>query len=880
MTKALEILDLPDTGQVRLGLNNGQDRRAAPPAPFQDPLDESDHREIYWYFQDFLADPFGPSKPRAEAVETGLRSLGRLLFEMAIQGNQEAQGYYTDACEEGLSGYQLVIISSRPEFLGLPWELLNEPDSGYLAPRFASLVRRTSVDELSRFDLQLSTGQFNVLLVSPLPAQLIDATNDPSISCVSGAAGSLANEALSALESLDVEVELDCVRPPTYQALAECLERNPGRYHLVHLDAVACNDSGELLFESQNGAGEPVDPSRVGELLAKASVPIVLLNGTGVTSSSVGNPWASAAAGIAEAGIPFVVSVPFPLAAPARSSFVRHLYEQIVKGEDLPAVVAQARQALMDDPQRPSPGGNLVFWDWITPTVYQSREYEAGAVEVNKPDPLTPPGQQAPTGVQDQVPQGGPYGLVGRRSELRHLERMFQHEPVVLMWGNTGIGKSELALGLAGWFQKTGARPGGVFYTSFEVGAGVERVVHEIGTAVAGLDFADMNAQRQKQWVVEYLREQPSLLIWDGLQNVGGFSGTESAGILDDAEREDLDSFLAEVVTDGQSSALLVSRSQEASWITTPHTSFQLTGLGRNDRLELACKVQETAGLFGANAPERGEHHLGPDYLELLDMIDGHPLGMQIALPLLKDVPASVLMGELRSRVEEATGSEQADGRDPLLTALMDYSFSRMSRRSRAHLPFLSLFQRRVMMDILTHITQERVYRTVMGEELGWGACRTLLRSARDAGFLEGVTPSVYQIHPTYPRFYGQRLSRQVPASGIRQLEQEFIRVYADTADYFMETLYENQDSGTMAVLAEEGNLTQALGLALEDQQWDTAQLLVQPLAQVYRMQKRYPELRRLRRQLLQTVTPDGGGATEAEGKGAIDLWLYLLGTE
>ena len=101
--------------------------------------------------------------------------------------------------------------------------------------------------------------------------------------------------------------------------------------------------------------------------------------------------------------------------------------------------------------------------------------------------------------------------------------------------------------------------------------------------------------------------------------------------------------------------------------------------------------------------------------------------------------------------------------------------------------------------------------------------------------------------------------------------------MYADTADYFMESLYENQDTGTTAVLAEEGNLTQALGLALEYQQWDNAQLLIQPLAQVYRMQKRFPELRRLRAQLLDTI---GNSAAEAEASGAIEFWQYLLGTD
>ena len=167
------------------------------------------------------------------------------------------------------------------------------------------------------------------------------------------------------------------------------------------------------------------------------------------------------------------------------------------------------------------------------------------------------------------------------------------------------------------------------------------------------------------------------------------------------------------------------------------------------------------------------------------------------------------------------------------------------------------------MMDILNHITQEPAYKNVMGEELGWGACRTMLRTALTDGFLEPISPSVYQIHQSIPQFLGQKLTQQLQGPSVRQLELEFLRVYADTADYFMESLYENQASGVTAILAEEGNLTQAMGLALEAEQWDNAQLLVQPLAQVYRMQKRHPELQRLRAQLREVTGETASDAME-----------------
>ena len=869
--RLLEILDLAETGQVQLGLTSSQGRQTAPPATFAYPLAESDLQEITWYFTEYLRNPFGDAKDRAGAVETRFRSVGRALFETVFQSHADALSCYSSALEEGLSKYQLVIVSRRPEFLGLPWELLNSPAEGFLPAQFGSMLRRTSSDGMDPFVTELSQEQFNVLLVSPAPADSLPDGDSP------GDAGSIAAEALQVLESLDVVVQLDRLHPPTLDALADQLDRSPGHYHLVHIDAQS-DTGGGILFESNDGDAAQVASTQVAELLVNAGVPMVLINGGGASSPRSS---ASAAAQLSEAGVPLVVSVTVPLTPSARSIFVDNLFRQIVAGVDIPTATSAARRGLMDEPLRPCAAGKAPFWDWIAPQVYQSRKYDPVAIHVEEAEPLTPqspPAEEA--GPDEQLPQGGPYGLVGRRAELRQLERTFQSQPLVLMKANAGSGKSELALGLARWLQKTGARPGGVFYTTFNIGAGLERVVHEIGTAVAGLAFADMSGPNQRQWVVEYLREQPSLIIWDALQHAGGNPVEDGSGMLDKSELAELDAFLSEAIASGQSWALLITRNPEEPWLSAAHHSYQLPPLSRADRMELACKIQENTGPFDLTPGGQADNQLGLAYLELLDLIEGHPLAMQIALPLLKEVPASVLLGEMQTRMGELDQASMEPGRDLFLTAIMDQSFSRMPRRSRTHLPFLSMFQQRVMLDILTHITQERAYHTVMGEELGWGACRTLLRSARDSGFIQPVTPSVYQIHPTLPWFYGRQINRQLSPTAIGQLEQEFVRVYADTADYFMETLYENQESGTTAVLAEEGNLTQALGLALEGQQWDAAQVLVQPLAQVYRMQKRYPELRRLRRQLLQDVVPDGGGATEADSKGAIDLWLYLLGTE
>ena len=852
MAHTLEIVDLASEGKIQLLLTSGPEgQESAPPAPFTLPLNQSETAEIQWFLTEYLDNPYGTAEARANVVEAGLRDVGRLLWESVFRANPEAEAIFRQAESLGWPQCRLALVSSRPEFLSLPWELLNHEDTGYMVTRLAGVFRRDQQQPLDSFAEELPSDQFNVLLLAP-----------PSTDSSDAPTGSVATEALPAMESSEVEFGLDCVRPASLQALQDKLASSVGHYRLVHLDGFEVDAQGLTLRAPDGGVGK-VTASQLAQSLNAAKVPVALLT----CSSPQYGP--STANELAQNGVPNVVVLPYPLSGAGRQLFAQAFYGGLAGGLDGAQAVAAARKAMMDSPHRPSASGPAVSWDWATPVVYQSKEYLPAPVETNQsavPIPSMQPAQ--PEQLPYELPRGGPYGLVGRRSEVLELEQRFAETPVVLLTGDVGGGKSELALGFASWLQKSGGRPGGVFYTTFDVGAGLEKVLHETGTALAGLDFGDLRADDRRSWLLNYLAENDTLLIWDRLENLAGYP-TGSPGLLEDQELADLDAFLGEVAETGHTWVLIVSRRQGEPWLSTPHSVYRLGGLNGHDRIEFGTRLLEESGV------EPGR--LGPEYLELLELVDGHPLAMELAVPLLKEVPASVLVAEIRKQANEYRPGADEEDRPSYLTVLMGHAFSKMSRRNRTHLPFLSMFRDRVMMDILTHITQESVYRTAMGEELGWGACRTLLRSARNSGFLEPVTPSVYQIHPSLPWFFGRSLYRQFPQSAIAQLEAEFLRVYADTADYFLETLYENQDAGTTAVLAEEGNLTQALALALESGQWDSAQLLVQPIAQVYRMQKRYPELHRLRRQLLAST---GESATEAQAKGAIELWLYLLGTE
>ena len=464
--------------------------------------------------------------------------------------------------------------------------------------------------------------------------------------------------------------------------------------------------------------------------------------------------------------------------------------------------------------------------------------------------------QEETTGPKVDLPPEGQFGLMGREADVGSLSDASRVNPLVLLAGPPGVGKTELACGFARRLAESGERPGGVLFISFEYGAGLTRVLHEIGTTFQGIRYARFPLEEQRRWVVDYLRDTPTFLVWDNFERVFGY--------LDQTECQQLVDLIRELA-DGPSYVLVTGRRKD--WLEATgvsHGVHELTGLSASGSRTMAAVVLEGTGV--------DLDGLGPRYEELLQLLKGNPMAMRLVLPHLKGRSPQELVQLLRS----VCGGPPRDG--VIMKDSLGLSFSLLSTRTRRHLPSLSLFQQRVLLDVLTFMTQGEVYSSVLGEKQGWGACRTLLREARDHGLLDSVSPSVYLISSSVAPFLRKQLAQQTAPASVEALQQEFLRVYTGLAEHFLETLgTEESESTVTGVLAEEANLLQALRVADEDRQWESVQLALQPLGQVYKMQERIPELRRLREGLLAHI---GLEPQQAEKAGARDLWMYLQGTE
>ncbi len=482
---------------------------------------------------------------------------------------------------------------------------------------------------------------------------------------------------------------------------------------------------------------------------------------------------------------------------------------------------------------------------------------------------LASPGEMPEAESQMELPPPGRYGFVGRDAELRRLEKALTEHPIVFLTGDEGVGKTALACELARRVSAQGPEHR-VFYTSFAQGVGLPRAVHEMGTSVMGIEFAQLSFQHQRQWVLDYLSQQPCLFIWDDLDTAPESKG-DATPLFGSEERRELGEFLGEVnvaiasssPSSNKSSVLTIGHQKE-EWLDIEHGVEVLDGLEDSDAIRLAELIMEGAGVTPGK--------VAADNSELLQLLEGNPLAMMAVLPHLK---YHTLRGVVRTLHKIGNGGTLG------LEGCLTYALSNTSVRTRKHLLFMGLFSQRVLLDVLTFISQEGVYSSVMSGEMGWGAWRSTLREGRDGGLLESISPSVYQMHLAQERFLEGRLGTLLSSKGLKQLEEEFLRVYTDLGDYFVEKVMSSSshdvDATVTGVLAEEPNLLRALQLAEQWGQWHQAQLLIQPLSQVYMMQQRHEEMRRLRGSLLQKI---GLGAAEANAKGAVELWLYLRGGE
>lgn len=338
-----------------------------PLAPF---LSEEDYEGLRWYLEDYMDLPDGGAVIRAGSMERRLSQWGRTLHDTIF-----LPGANRDLLDQLLAATEprvLTVATRDSTLLRLPWELLSD-DAGLLAQRLS--IRR-QLDEPEKADAREVVLPLRILYIVSRPSDT--GFIDPRLTTKS---------LLVALDPLGGNVRVDFCRPPTLARMEEMLrdEQAAGDpYDLVHFDGhgtfMPDAQIGALFFEkaddsSGDSRSDLVRADRLGDLLAKYHIPLVVLEAC--RSATVGRTavFRSVAPRLIEAGVGSVLSMGHAVHVEAARLLLDRFYRELVRGTTIGHAVAEGRSALRSTPVRwieSGPRGRTItLQDWFLPHLYQ-----------------------------------------------------------------------------------------------------------------------------------------------------------------------------------------------------------------------------------------------------------------------------------------------------------------------------------------------------------------------------------------------------------------------------------------------------------------------------------------------------------------------------
>ncbi|HEY5116665.1 MAG TPA: CHAT domain-containing protein, partial [Nakamurella sp.] len=411
-------------GQLLVGVSVERDGYAPTTVQVTTPfeLDPVDVERFRWYLEDFLEWPLEPAPKLAEGVEQRLVQVGIELFG-AVFGSGDARDLWAKVRDE-LPSARFEVVSEVTGPGAVPWELLRDPRTDTAVALRAGTFVRAQHNPAVQGRLPVAGDPvLRVLVVICRPA----GSDDVPFRSVAAHLVELArqNEAL----------DLDVLRPPTFQALARVLRaaQKAGRpYHVVHFDGHGAYLDTEDLKETPSNGGAPssagggggggvsrwrygllspprpgshgyllfenpedkdnqqlVDGPKLGALLAETGVPVLVLNACrSAHAEAPAEPqpddaaakdvhsrvraYGSLAQEVVDAGVPGVVAMRYNVWVVTAAQFVAELYTALLNGAPLGEAVTAGRKNLADHPDRVIAFDPRPLQDWMVPVAYEA----------------------------------------------------------------------------------------------------------------------------------------------------------------------------------------------------------------------------------------------------------------------------------------------------------------------------------------------------------------------------------------------------------------------------------------------------------------------------------------------------------------------------
>jgi hypothetical protein len=817
------------------------------PITVASPFDADQLEELDWYFEQHLRFPF-TDQVRARQAGESITAYGEALFQQLF-ASAEAREAYGDLKRRAYPDNLAVTVIGSPTFQGLHWEALKDPKLPRPFALDVPIVRRRDARPPALEAVAGNSPTLNLLVLTARPGEARDVGYR-----------TITRPLVATLRQAQLRVEVDFVRPGTWQALVERLEaatrdHGAGHYHAIHFDlhgGLLSYDTfvkrqadpapaDRLTLRSRWGRGEIApyegvkaflsfqpaqdDPSGLGEakeladLLLKHKIPIAILNAC-QSGKQVGAEESSLAARLLDAGLQSVLGMAWSVTVSAAERLIPKLYGDLFAGRPLgAAVLAGRRELAADKARRAAFNETIALEDWLLPVAYQNREPRL-AFRAFTPEEaarwFAGEAERSPDAVTE-------YGFFGRDLDVLRIETaLLTKRNILLVQGMGGSGKTTLLRHLAHWWELTGLTERSFYFGWDERAWTRAQILRALAPHVLPADaaraFDTMNEAAQQQAVAAALRGRRHLLILDNLESVTA-APLAIPHSLDANRREELRNFLA-ALAGGQTLVLMGSRGDEA-WLagsTFADNVYQLEGLDPEAASDLADAVLHRAG-----AQSRRKESA---FKDLMTLLAGYPLALQVVLPHLAAKAAATVLDELRRGLAEADaapGCGPASDRTRSLMACIEYSHGHLDPDAQALLtcfaPFTGVIDTGQLDPYREALAEEPALAGLPLDRLG-----DTLECARGLGLLQrdARIEGFLRPQPALSWFLTGRLGAAGQAERRHAIERAFREHYDGYAGFLdrLQTSNKPEERQVAQVLVEHeyANLGTALRFALDQQ--------------------------------------------------------------
>lgn len=810
------------------------------PIIVSEPFNTRQEQELEWYFEDWLIYPM-LDNVKADRAKASVREYGEELFRQVFQSDSAAYRKYSEL-KQNLSQLTIEIVSINPEFQAIHWEALRDPELKHPLAIKTTLIRKSSQPKKVEIEVQESPT-INLLVVVARP----NAEDDIPHRTIS-------RPLVEAIRKAKLRVNIEILRPGTYEALAKHLEaKGNGYYHIVHFDVHGSLQSYAIYKErletgiypesrygrdeiaeydgfkaflalegEEIGEYDPVEASEIANLLTSKDIPVCILNacqsGKQLNKAETeDNRETSLDSRLLNAGMQMVVAMSYTVTVTAAEIMMQQLYEHLFDEQDINQAILSGRKELYNCKARKAAYNTEIdLEDWLLPVVYSNGEVTFNLREFT-PEEATEYNLNLESKYKFVEPN---YGFVGRDIDILLIEKNLLYHNILLLQGMGGTGKTNLLNYLREWWQVTKFAED-TFYFAYDRRAyNLQQIIFEISKQLYNQfnfdRFQAKNLSEQCQEISQKLRNNSYSLILDNLESITG-QPLAIQNTLEETEKTEIKNFLASLVS-GKTKVILCSRIAE-EWLkesTFQDNSYQLRGLDAQASSDLAANIlQKIASSCSLDDIKTDEH-----FQRLMKLLAGNPLTIKVILPNLKDKSPK----EVLEQLEKAEIAPGGDNKENNIIKCVEYSYNNLSESSQKLLLLLAPFHGFIVSSVLQQFTKQlkniKVFQkydldnieTAVMEAINWGLLSHI--DKEDSQF--------FNIHPLLPYFLNRKL-KKCNEETKAALQERFKYHYRVLAYYYTELMQSKEakerQRGITFVSWEYENLYRALQICLEKQE-------------------------------------------------------------